>query len=87
MNWRRDEQRPERPPGRITLAINVRMTRPLKKHMERLAEDLWKPSREMAEAASECAESDSLAPLRADYGRGVLFGAAALTFRPALCTM
>jgi len=56
VNWLRDEQRAEGPPGPITFAVSVRMTPRLKKHILRLPDSLWKPYREDAEAVSECAD-------------------------------
>jgi hypothetical protein len=41
VNWLRDPKRPERPAGKITFAISVRMTEKLKEHILRLPEESW----------------------------------------------
>lgn len=56
VNWLRDENRAEGPKGRITFAISVRMTQPLKRHVDRIGENLWKPYREDSETVSEYAD-------------------------------
>lgn len=56
LNWLRDEQRSEGPSGKITFAISVRMTRPLKEHIQRIGETLWKPYREDSGTEAECAD-------------------------------
>jgi hypothetical protein len=45
VNWLRDENRAEGPKGRITFAISVRMTQPLKQHMARVTESLGIPTK------------------------------------------
>jgi hypothetical protein len=70
VRWLRDEQREQGPPGRITLAISVRMTANLKKHMLRLPEKLWKPYREDPEAVSECADLLNYWPEEEDRPEG-----------------
>lgn len=37
----RDENRVDGPAGRITFALGVRMTQPVKQHVDRLGENLW----------------------------------------------
>jgi hypothetical protein len=56
VNWLRDEQRSEGPPGRITLGISVRMTDKLKKCILRLPESVWKPYRSDGETEAQCAD-------------------------------
>jgi len=56
VNWLRDENRVDGPAGRITFAISVRMTQPVKQHVDRLGENLWKPYREDSETVSEYAD-------------------------------
>jgi hypothetical protein len=56
VKWLRDEQRAEGPAGKITFAISVRMTRPLKEHIQRIAEPLWKPYRQDSETEAECTD-------------------------------
>jgi len=70
VRWLRDEQREQGPPGPITLAISVRMTANLKKHMLRLPENLWKPYREDPEAVSECADLLNYWPEEEDRPEG-----------------
>jgi len=71
VNWLRDEQRPDGPPGRITFAISMRMTQKLKKHILRLPDSLWKPYREDGEAMSECADLMNYWPEEEDRPEGV----------------
>ena len=70
LNWLRDEQREEGPPGRITFGISVRMTPDLKKHILRLGDSLWKPYREDAETVLECADVLNYWPEEEDRPEG-----------------
>jgi hypothetical protein len=70
VKWLRDEQRPQGPPGRITLAISVRMTPNLKKHIVRLPDVVWKPYREDGEAESEWADLMNYWPEEEDRPEG-----------------
>jgi hypothetical protein len=70
VNWLRDENRTEGPPGRITFAVSVRMTASLKQHIERIGESLWKPYREDAETVSECVDLFNYWPEEEDRPEG-----------------
>jgi hypothetical protein len=70
VNWLRDQDRSEGPKGPVTFAISVRMTAPLKEHILRIGEPLWKPYREDAETISECADLLNYWPEEEDRPEG-----------------
>jgi hypothetical protein len=70
VNWLRDEQGRQGPPGRITFGISVRMTANLKKHIQRLPESLWKPYRDDSETQAECADLLNYWPEEEDRPEG-----------------
>lgn len=68
LRWLRNGQRADGPEGFIGFAISARMSDALKERTHRLAEALWKPYREDADAILECAELYNYDPLEKKAG-------------------